>query len=432
MDAAIAANAVLGVVEPQSCGIGGDLFAIHWEAKTGKISAINASGWSPKALTIDTLQKLGHKTMPQEGIHAVTVPGAVDGWSKLHKRFGKLPWRDIFQPAIYFAENGYPVTELISITWKAEEAKLAKNANAAKVFSERRRAGRRRGLPQSAARRRLPRHRAGGRACLLPRRDRQGHPARQRRSHRQTRRLRPRRLRIRMGRAHLHRLPRLESLRAAAARAGDRRHPDAQSLFRLPSLHVRPARSRRAPHPDGGAEARLCRPSPLRRRPRLAKVPAPGMISMEDAERAKLIDPNRARCDVQPGNPPATGGDTIYLSAVDREGNIVSLIQSNYLNFGSARRGRRFRLPPAKPRRTLRPRPEPPQRPRPAEAPVPHHHPRVHGEGRRPHRLRHHGRLNQAQAHAQFVSNIADHGMNIQMALEAPRFTKTPGAAATS
>src|SRR5215469_17119740 len=101
MDAAIAANAVLGVVEPESCGMGGDLFAIYWDAKTGKLTAINASGWAPKALNIDFLTGQGNKTMPQEGIHAVTVPGAVDGWSKLHQKFGKLPWKDLSQPAIY-------------------------------------------------------------------------------------------------------------------------------------------------------------------------------------------------------------------------------------------------------------------------------------------------------------------------------------------
>src|ERR1051325_9158952 len=101
MDAAIAANATLGVVEPESCGLGGDLFAIYWDAKTGKLSAINASGWAPKALTIDALKAMGETSMPQEGIQAVTVPGCVDGWAKLHKRFGKLPWKEIFQPAIY-------------------------------------------------------------------------------------------------------------------------------------------------------------------------------------------------------------------------------------------------------------------------------------------------------------------------------------------
>src|SRR5580704_7725809 len=85
MDAAIAANATLGVVEPESCGMGGDLFAIYWDAKTRKLSAINASGWAPKALTIAVLQGMGNKDMPQEGIQSVTVPGCVDGWAKLHK-----------------------------------------------------------------------------------------------------------------------------------------------------------------------------------------------------------------------------------------------------------------------------------------------------------------------------------------------------------
>src|SRR5437763_9767699 len=105
MDAAIAANATLGVVEPESSGMGGDLFAIYWDAKTGKLTAINSSGWAPKAQSIDFLKSLGNQSMPQEGIQSVTVPGCVDGWAKLHKKFGKLPWKDRFQPAIYFADH---------------------------------------------------------------------------------------------------------------------------------------------------------------------------------------------------------------------------------------------------------------------------------------------------------------------------------------
>src|SRR4051812_10720475 len=106
MDAAIAANAALGVVEPMSNGVGGDLFAIYWEAKTGKLTGINASGWAPAALTAEWLRAQGNQTMPVLGIHAVTVPGCVDGWSKLHSKFGKLPWKDLFAPAIYYAKNG--------------------------------------------------------------------------------------------------------------------------------------------------------------------------------------------------------------------------------------------------------------------------------------------------------------------------------------
>src|SRR5713101_1519310 len=111
MDAAIAANAVLGVVEPMSDGIGGDLFAIYWSAKTGKLAGINASGWAPKALSIEYLRQKGVGSMPQSGIQSVTVPGCVDGWEKLHRKFGRLPWRDLFQPAISYAETGFPVTD---------------------------------------------------------------------------------------------------------------------------------------------------------------------------------------------------------------------------------------------------------------------------------------------------------------------------------
>src|SRR5450631_1218680 len=91
IDAAITANAVLNVTEPTSNGMGGDLFAIYWEAKTGKIYGLNASGWAPKALTIEHLRKKGITEMPQLGTDSVTVPGVVDGWAKLHDRWGKLP-----------------------------------------------------------------------------------------------------------------------------------------------------------------------------------------------------------------------------------------------------------------------------------------------------------------------------------------------------
>src|SRR5271170_5222359 len=113
IDAGIAANAVLGVAEPMTNGMGGDLFAIYWDAKTGKLYGLNASGWAPKALTLEHLKARDVTAMPQAGIDSVTVPGVVDGWTKLHDRFGKLPWRDLFQPAIFYAQNGYPVPEMI-------------------------------------------------------------------------------------------------------------------------------------------------------------------------------------------------------------------------------------------------------------------------------------------------------------------------------
>jgi gamma-glutamyltranspeptidase/glutathione hydrolase len=134
IDAAIAANATLGVVEPMSNGMGGDLFAVYWDAKTGKLTGINASGWSPRMMTVDALQAKGFTSMPQEGIHSVTVPGCVAGWSALHKKFGKLGWAELFQPAMYYAEQGYPVTEIIGGHWARMTALLAGDEGARRVF----------------------------------------------------------------------------------------------------------------------------------------------------------------------------------------------------------------------------------------------------------------------------------------------------------
>jgi gamma-glutamyltranspeptidase/glutathione hydrolase len=159
--------------------------------------------------------------------------------------------------------------------------------------------------------------------------------------------------------------------------------------------------------------------------PRFSKIPVAGMLSMDYARaRAKLIDPDKARCDIQPGTPSTIHGDTIYLSAVDREGNIVSLIQSLYQHFGSAvvvdgygfplqNRGGLFEMDPEHPN-ALAPR----KRPFHTIIPAFMEKDDIHmGFGIM-------GGLNQGQAHAQFVSNIVDHAMNIQSALEAPRFTK--------
>jgi gamma-glutamyltranspeptidase/glutathione hydrolase len=134
IDAAIAANAVLGVAEPMTNGIGGDLFAIYYDAKTGKLYGLNASGWAPKALTIEHLKSKGITAMPQEGIDSSTVPGVVDGWQKLHDRFGRLPWRGLFQPAIFYATNGYPVPEIIHDYW-APTTRSCATPRAAASFS---------------------------------------------------------------------------------------------------------------------------------------------------------------------------------------------------------------------------------------------------------------------------------------------------------
>jgi gamma-glutamyltranspeptidase/glutathione hydrolase len=114
IDAAIAANAVLGVVEPTGCGIGGDLFAIIWSAEKGKLYGLNASGRSPRSLKLEYLKNKGYDLIPSYGPLPVSVPGCVDGWFEMHEMFGRLPIRDILQPAINYARDGFPVTEVIA------------------------------------------------------------------------------------------------------------------------------------------------------------------------------------------------------------------------------------------------------------------------------------------------------------------------------
>ena len=114
IDAAIAANAVLGLVEPTGCGIGGDLFAIVWDEKTNQLYGLNSSGPASKKMSIDYVKQQGFEKIPAYGALPVTVPGAVAGWSALHEKFGKLPFKNLFNNAIDYANNGFPVTELIA------------------------------------------------------------------------------------------------------------------------------------------------------------------------------------------------------------------------------------------------------------------------------------------------------------------------------
>src|SRR4051812_21684540 len=114
VDAAIAANAVLGVVEPMSCGLGGDLFAIVWDARTQKLYGLNASGRSPAAATFDSFRKAHLEHIPVHGPLSWSVPGCVDGWDQLRGRFGSRPLAELLKPAIDYAEHGFPVSEIIA------------------------------------------------------------------------------------------------------------------------------------------------------------------------------------------------------------------------------------------------------------------------------------------------------------------------------
>jgi len=126
IDAAIAANAMLGLVEPTGNGIGGDIFAIVWDAKTKKLHGLNGSGRSPKSLTRQWFIDNGHTSIPSHGPLPVSVPGAVDGWFMLHQRFGKLPMSTILQPTIDYAKAGFPVSQLIAYYWNRSVPLLKK------------------------------------------------------------------------------------------------------------------------------------------------------------------------------------------------------------------------------------------------------------------------------------------------------------------
>jgi gamma-glutamyltranspeptidase/glutathione hydrolase len=134
VDAAIAANAVLGLVEPTGNGIGGDLFAIVWDAETQQLHGLNASGRSPKSLTLEYLLKNGYEKIPAYGPLPVSVPGCVDGWFELHNKFGSKPMSEILQPAIQYAREGFPVTEVIAHSWAGGARALSRFPNVAEVY----------------------------------------------------------------------------------------------------------------------------------------------------------------------------------------------------------------------------------------------------------------------------------------------------------
>src|ERR1700723_4774366 len=134
MDAAIATNAVMGVVEPMMNGIGGDLFAIVYDAKSGKLYGLNASGWAPAGLSVEFLKSKGIAKMPQKGIQSVTVPGAVDGWKKLIARFGAKKFAELLAPAIYYSRQGFPVPEWDAAYWADEVDLLKQDKNAAATY----------------------------------------------------------------------------------------------------------------------------------------------------------------------------------------------------------------------------------------------------------------------------------------------------------
>jgi len=431
VDAAIAANAVMGVVEPEMNGIGGDLFAIVSESSGDGPHELNAGGWAPSGLTPSLLKSKGLMEMPSAGIHTVTVPGAVAGWEALHERYGHLPLADVLAPAIFYAERGFPVSDIIATRWAQLVGKLSADANAAATYLPNGRAPRSGELftnrDLAAVLQRIADHGAAGfyegptAAAVLE-----------------------------YSRAHGGTMT-ADDLREyepewvdpiSTTYRGWRVYeipPNTQGIAALIMLDL----MEQFPLHDYGfatasslhvmIEAKKLAYADMLQYvadPKFGEVPVPALVNKDAARvRARLIRPDSAATRVEPSVVDSVttrhGGDTIYLSAIDRDGNIVSLIQSIYQGFGSGLvpRGAGFALQNRGALFTLH-----------------DHHPNVLAPRKRPlHTIIPGfmqkgdirigfgimGAWNQAQAHAQFVANIVDYGMDIQQALEAPRFTKS-------
>src|SRR4051794_27049407 len=424
-DAAIAANAVLGVEEPMMNGMGGDLFAIYFDAKSGKLYGLNSSGWAPKELTLEHMKAKGAEKMPLRAIDAVTVPGAVAGWNALHEKFGKLPWKDLFRPAIFYADQGYAVPELVQEFWSEAPQIFANDPEGKQVYLPK-------GQPPAVGEifrnpdlaKTLRAISVGGADAYY---------------------------KGEIAHAILGTSQALGGTMSASDLAEFRPEwvepistsyrgwrvyelpPNVQGMAALEMLNIMETSPA---SPDGPlsvaelhkkVEAMKLAYADLERYnadPRFVKVPVHGLLSKDYArDRASHIDPSKATCDIPYGAP---ASDTTYLTAVDKEGNIVSLIQSIYENFGSGitvkgmgfvlhDRGALFSLDPASPN-VLAPHKRPFHTIIPAFMERGDQH---IGFGIM-------GGANQPLAHAQFVSNIVDYGMNIQAALDTARFTVHP------
>ena len=430
IDAAIAANATLGLTEPMMNGIGGDLFAIIYEAKTGKLYGLNASGWAATGMTADFVStKAVNGRMPQRGVMTINVPGAVAGWGAMQKKFGKLGFDQLLAPAIYYAEHGFPVGEITAGLWapsmtanytndvfKATFLPGGRSPKAGEVFKN----------PDLAVS--LKRIAAKGpdgfyrgttaEAILRTIKDAGGTMTAADLTEFSPEWVTP--LSTKYRDWTVYELP-----------------PNGQGLAALEMLNIMSRypiseygwASARAMHVE--IEAKKLAYADLLKYigdPRFSKLPVQQLLSIEHAAaRARQIDPSKANCHVAPAQlagVEAGASETIYLSVIDQDGNIVSFIQSNYSAFGSGlvakgtgfplhNRGGLFTLEKNQPN-TIMPRK------RPLHTIIPAFMEK--GDTKIGFGIM--GGWNQSQAHAQFVSDIADFGMNIQQALEASRFTK--------
>jgi len=426
VDAAIAVNAAMGLMEPSGAGIGGDLFAIVWDARTAKLYGLNASGPAPAALDLAHFRKNGIARMPETGPLPWTVPGCVAGWFALHERFGRLPMGQILGPAIAYAEEGFPVSELIAFHWQRSVAAFAGFENFQKLYAPGGRAPRKGDVfrnPELAATYRLLA--AGGRDAFY-----KGEIA------------------ARMV-AYSQKVGGFFALRDFAGFAPEwveplsveyrgydvwELPPNGQGLAVLQMLGMLRDHDLKAMGHNTAETLHLMVEAKKiayedRARfyadPRFFAFDYKALISPAYArKRMELFDPRRASRELPPGDPLLEKGDTVYLTVVDRDFNAVSLIQSNYVGFGSGMvpdglgfclqdRGALFNVEDPGHANALAPGK------RPFHTIIPGF---VTRAGRPVFSFGVMGGDMQPQGHVQVLCNILDFGMNLQEAGDAPRF----------
>lgn len=336
-DAAIAASAMMGLVEPMSCGIGGDLFCIYWDAKTQKLYGLNASGRSPYDLTREVFKEKELTEIPTFGILPWSVPGCVDGWSELSQRFGTKPLGELLQPAIHYAEEGFPVTEIIAGYWKQGEGRLDDWPNTAATYYPNGKA------PRVGELFRNPRLAASYRAIAEQGRDAfyKGEIARKI---------------VEFSKQNGGYF----SLRDFADHTSEwvepvstnyrgyevwELPPNGQGIAALEMLNILESYDIKSMGRQSAdylhllVEAKklaFADRAKFYADPAFNDLPVAELISKEYAARQRQrIDPNQAAADVPAGNPHMENGDTIYLTVVDKDRNCCSFIQSNFHGFGS-------------------------------------------------------------------------------------------------
>jgi gamma-glutamyltranspeptidase/glutathione hydrolase len=424
VDAAIAANAVLGVVEPTGCGVGGDLFALVWDSREQKLAGLNGSGRSPRRLTLSRFRELGFERIPSAGPLSISVPGAVDGWFELHLRFGKLPMKELLAPAIGYALEGFPVSEIIAEAWAANVRGLGGFPGFAETFLLDGRAPRKGDVfrnPGLAGT--LRKIAEGGRDAFY-----EGEVAERIESF-------VTRAGGYLSREDLaaHRTDWVEPV-SSSYRGFEvwELPPNGQGIAALQILNllegfdVRSMGFGSAAHLHHFVEAKKLAFEDRARfyaDPDFVHVPVVELISKEYAARRRgLLSPERASLELEAGDPSLGRGNTVYLATADREGTLVSLIQSNFrgmgsgvcpvgLGFGLQNRGELFSLEDG--------------------------HPNVYAPEKRPFHTIIPGFITrdgkpflsfgvmggdaQPQVHAQIVMNLVDFDMNLQEAGDAPR-----------